>query len=84
MNEHTLAVMCGLYHLSGHKLPYRSPDSRGNMRNFVLSKKKPIYVDTQNEDPWDNAEYIRDETFKLFVPTATEHKNGGRAPEVEA
>lgn len=83
MNENTLATLCKLYKLGANGEEYKCVDPDGKRKSFRLSRRRPIFVDAENISSEDNAGYIKEEVFKLFVPTSDEYRRNGKQP-VEA
>lgn len=81
MNEPTLRQLCGFYELARLGERYRIVNSfTGKRQEVKLAQRPPIFVDGEKGSKEDNAAYIYDEVFKLFVPTTSEYyrSNGDR------
>ena len=78
MNEPTLKQLCGFYGftISGNR--YRIVNSfTGKRQDVKLAQRTPISVDGEKVSKENNADYIYDEVFKLFVPTSSEYRPNG-------
>lgn len=82
MNEATLRQLCEFYeHARMAERSYRIVSSfTGKREDVKLAQKPPIFIDGEKGTKEDNADYIYDEVFKLYVPTTSEYRpNGDRS-----